>query len=408
VFPDRAADRGPRLWLFPKAVILNTVPDKLPHSDSTCFREEIHPMIHIRKVSVLVLVLGMGSAVGAELPEVAKPGAQGYIKGELIYPLDDKPTPQCHASTIVETPAGMVAAWFGGQHEKNPDVGIWVARLVNEDWTKPVEVANGVQSPEKRHPCWNPVLFQPKTGPLMLFYKVGPSPSEWWGMLMTSDDNGQTWSKPKKMGTDARLGDGNPNLLGPVKNKPIQLPDGSIVCPSSSEHKGWRVHFEITKDGGKTWEVIGPIHDASKFNAIQPSILTYADGKMQILCRTQESVLGQSWSADGGKTWSEVTATELPNPNSGTDAVTLADGRQLLVYNHTTRQGGFPSGRNMLNVAVSKDGKSWNPILTLEKEPKSEFSYPAVIQAADGKIHITYTYQRQSVKHVVLDPMAIP
>lgn len=364
-------------------------------------------MTQLRITAAMVFLLGIGSvgsAMGAELPRVAKPGQNGYLQGELIYPLDDKPTPQCHASTIEETPAGLVAAWFGGQHEKNPDVGIWVSRQTKGGWTKPVEVADGRQSPEKRHPCWNPVLFQPKTGPLLLFYKVGPSPSEWWGMLMRSTDNGQTWSKPRKLGTDSKLGEGNPNLLGPVKNKPIQLSDGSILCPSSSEHQGWRVHFEKTRDGGRTWEVIGPIHDASNFNAIQPSILTYPDGKMQILCRTQEGVLAQSWSSDGGSTWSEVTATELPNPNSGTDAVTLADGRQLLVYNHTTRRGDFPSGRNMLNVAVSREGKNWNPILTLERD-KGEFSYPAVIQSSDGKVHITYTYQRQSVKHVVLNPL---
>jgi predicted neuraminidase len=118
-------------------------------------------------------------------------------------------------------------------------------------------------------------------------------------------------------------------------------------------------------------------------------------------------VIAESWSSDGGSTWSEVAGTKLPNPNSGTDAVTLADGRQLLVYNHTTRQGDFPSGRNMLNVAISKDGKDWKPVLTLERE-RGEFSYPAVIQTSDGKVQITYTYQRQSVKHVVLDPKAIP
>ena len=95
--------------------------------------------------------------------------------------------------------------------------------------------------------------------------------------------------------------------------------------------------------------------------------------------------------------------TALPNPNAGTDAVTLRDGRQLLVYNHTTRRGQFPSGRNMLNVAVSTDGAQWTTILTLEKQ-QGEYSYPAVIQAADGHVHITYTYQRQSIKHVVLDP----
>jgi predicted neuraminidase len=332
-------------------------------------------------------------------------GESGYLQGELIYALEGRPTPQCHASTIVETSRGLVAAWFGGQHEKNPDVGIWVARHDGKAWTKPVEVANGVQSPEKRYPCWNPVLFQPAEGPLLLFYKVGPSPSTWWGMVMTSDDHGQTWSAPRKLGEDAKLGDKNPNLLGPVKNKPIQLKDGTILCPSSSEHQNWRVHFERSRDNGTTWEVIGPIHDGKEFGAIQPSILIHGDGKLQILCRSQQAVIAQSWSEDNGATWSKMTATELPNPNSGTDAVTLADGRHLLVYNHTGRAG-LPTGRSMLNVAISSDGKSWKPVVTLERQT-GEYSYPAVIQTKDGKVHITYTYKRQSVKHVTLDPSQI-
>lgn len=337
------------------------------------------------------------------LPEVAGPSTAGYVSGELIYPLDNKPTPQCHASTIVETPAGPVAAWFGGRHEKNPDVGIWVARHRNGQWTQPVEVADGVQSSEQRYPCWNPVLFNPQNGPLMLFYKVGPSPRQWWGMLKTSIDNGKSWSASRRLGENPKIG----HLIGPVKNKPVQLADGSILCPSSTEHDGWRVHFELTPDLGKSWKVIGPIHDGEQFSAIQPSILTYPDGKMQVLCRSRQQVITQSWSADGGETWSKMTATQLPNPNAGTDAVTLRDGRQLLVYNHTTRGGPFPSGRNMLNVAVSRDGREWNTVLTLEKQ-KGEYSYPAVIQTDDGKVHITYTYRRQSVKHVVLDPERIP
>ncbi len=351
-------------------------------------------------MTTLICVLAfVRVGVCGDVPEVAQPGVAGYVSGELIYPLDDKLTPECHASTIVQTSRGLVAAWFGGKHERSPDVGIWVARHVDGKWTRPTEVVNGVQSPDLRHPCWNPVLFQPKEGPLLLFYKVGPSPSTWWGMLMTSSDAGQNWSTPHRLGENEKVG----HLLGPVKNKPIQLSDGSILCPSSSEQKGWRVHFERTTDLGKTWEVIGPINVGKEFSAIQPSILTYDGGKMQVLCRSRQGMIVQSWSTDGGKTWSKMTATTLPNPNAGTDAVTLRDGRQLLVYNHTVRRGEFPSGRNMLNVAISSDGKDWKTVLTLEKQP-GEYSYPAVIQAADGKVHITYTYRRQSVKHVVLDP----
>jgi predicted neuraminidase len=124
---------------------------------------------------------------------------------------------------------------------------------------------------------------------------------------------------------------------------------------------------------------------------------------MQILCRTKQGIIAQSWSSDNGRTWDEMAPTWLPNPNSGIDAVTLEDGRQLLVYNHTLRSGDFPAVRNMLNVAVSYNGTDWMVILTLERQ-KDEFSYPAVIQASDGLVHITYTYMRRTIKHVVIDP----
>jgi predicted neuraminidase len=341
----------------------------------------------------------------SSLPELSVPGENGYLKGELIFSLVNRPSPECHASTLVETSSGIVAAWFGGSHEKNKDVGIWISHLVEGQWSLPVEVVNGIQDETLRYPCWNPVLFQAAEGPLMLFYKVGPSPREWWGELMTSTDQGHSWSAPRKLG-ESRLG----HLIGPVKNKPVQLEDGSILCPSSAEkiidgETFWQVHFELSTDLGKSWEVIGPINDGIEFDAIQPSILTYENGDMQILCRTIQNVISESWSEDGGKTWSPMKATGLPNPSAGTDALTLKDGRQLLVYNHS-RRGRTSPGRKILNVAISRDGKAWKPVLTLENQ-KGEYSYPAVIQSSDGLVHITYTYDRKSVKYVVIDPQQL-
>ena len=337
----------------------------------------------------------------AELPPKAQPGQGALLSAAFIYPLENRPTPQCHASTIVETKTGLVAAWFAGTREKHNDVGIRLSRLVDARWTASVEVATGTEGEDKDYPCWNPVLFQPKTGPLMLFYKVGPTPSTWWGVLLTSKDGGKTWGNRRKLGKGP-LG----HLLGPVKNKPVQLADGAILCPSSTEHDGWRVHFEITRDLGKTWQVVGPINDGKKFGAIQPSVLVHKNGDLQVMCRSRQRVVTTSRSKDGGRTWSPMAASPLPNPNAGTDAVTLTDGRQLIVYNHTVRGGKFPSSRNMLNVAVSADGKSWKPVLTLERAP-GEYSYPAVIQTRDGKVHITYTWQRKTVKHAVLDSVKL-
>lgn len=341
------------------------------------------------------------------IPPLSKPGDGAYVTGELIYGLDDKPTQECHSSSIIETPSGILVTFFAGTHEKNPDVGIRISRLIDGKWSNPEEVANGIENDTLRYPTWNPVLFQPKNGPLLLFYKVGPDPNSWWGMLKRSYDDGKTWSKRERLGDNEKIG----HLLGPIKNKPIQLENGTIISPSSTEREDkngelkWMVHFELSKDNGKTWEVVGPINDGDEFDAIQPSILRYPDGKLQVLCRTRQDIIAESWSADNGQTWSKMSPTNLPNPNSGIDAVTLADGRQLLIYNHTTKKGKEPNNRNLLNMAISKDGENWKPVLTLESKPvKSGYSYPAIIQTSDGLVHTTYTYMRESIKHVVIDP----
>ncbi len=318
---------------------------------------------------------------------VAAANQPGLLKSEFIY--ETAPFPQCHASTLAEGRNGLVAAWFGGQREKSPDVGIWVSRLEAGGWTPPVEVANGIQHAARRHPCWNPVLFQPRIGPLLLFYKVGPSPDTWWGMLTRSEDGGRTWSEPRRLPED---------IVGPVKNKPVELPGGELLCPSSTEHNGWRAHFEFTSDLGRTWSIAGPVNDGRQIGAIQPSILVHKDGRLQALGRTTKGRVFEIWSPDGGKNWGPMTLTSLPNPNAGTDALTLRDGRHLLVYNHTAK------GRSPLNVAISSDGREWRPVLVLEDEPRMEFSYPAAIQSADGLVHFSYTWKRQRIRHVVADP----
>ena len=332
------------------------------------------------------------------LSQTTQPSHSAVMLSEFIY--ESAPYPQCHASTIVETaPAQIVAAWFGGTHERNPDVGIWVSRHENGKWTEGVEVANGVQQDgSPRLPTWNPVLFQPPGQPLHLFYKVGPSPSTWWGMVKTSPDGGKTWSEAR------RLPEG---VLGPIKNKPVVLSDGAWLSPSSTEGKdGWQVQMEVSRDSGKTWEIVGPVAKGIGFEAIQPSVLFHKDGQLQALCRSKQGVVAQTWSKDNGKTWSPLTAAALPNPNSGTDAVTLADGRQLIVYNHSGHRPHEPKGnRYPLDVAISSDGLAWEQVVTLETQPnKAGYAYPAVIQASDGKIHITYTWDRQRIRHVVLDP----
>lgn len=348
------------------------------------------------------------------------------VESHFLY--ESAPFPQAHSASIAETPKGdLVATYFGGTRERNPDVCIWVSRKPkgSTEWTAPVKVADGVISATERKACWNPVLFQipEKKGELLLFYKVGKSVGDWKAYLLRSKDGGKTWSKPEAMPE---------GFLGPSKNKPEYV-NGRIICPSSTEGNGWKIHFEISDDKGKTWRKVGPVEaelsvptqlrkpgvkaeddmeageaikgeGAKPIYCIQPAILRHKDGRLQVVCRTRNAKIATSWSSDNGETWSKVTLLDIESNNSGIDAVTLADGRHVMAYNNFETIPGTPKGaRTPLSIAVSSDGIVWKHVVTLEDSPVSQYSYPAIIQASDGKIHVVYTWRRQRIKHDVID-----
>lgn len=342
----------------------------------------------------LAAVLGLGTERPIFAQDASKnpaPGAQNpaaIVLSELVAARP--PTAFSHGSTIIQVGDTLICAWMGGEKDRATDVSILVSMNSGAGWSEPAELANGVHDRDRiRYPVWNPVFFQPRKGSLLLFYKEGPSPEKWWGMMKTSDDGGRSWTRAKKLPH---------GVYGPIRNKPVQLSNGTILCGSSVENNGWLVHVETVDPDLKWWDYSKPLNSSMEWGAIQPAIIPWDENTIEMLCRTKQGKVTQVWSYDKGKTWSQMRATELPNPNSAIDAVKLDDGTAVLVYNHSE------TNRGILNIATSKDGRRWQAAYVLENDPESEYSYPSVIQTADHLLHITYTAKKAAIKHVVVDP----
>lgn len=356
----------------------------------------------LQLLRMLVVQLGIGGAV-------LSAGAQ---QGEDIF--SHAPFAACHASTVVELKNGdVMSAWFGGTAEGNPDVAIWGAKRVNGQWSTPVELVR-----EAGTPSWNPVLFHTKDGRLWLYYKYGPSPSTWTGGRRYSDDEGATWSPVEHLPA---------GIYGPIRAKPLVMADGTIVSGTSVEtYRSWAVWIERSTNDGDTWKKIGPItvpidrhsqgaqreipaQDPAPLSwdrtvgLIQPSVVSLGSKRLRLYARSTLNVgkICVADSSDDGLSWTQAHPIDVPNPNSGIDAVTLRDGRTVLVYNNTS------TGRTPLNLAVSGDGEHFTMFQTLENQP-GEYSYPAMIQAQNGDLLITYTWNRKTIRYVRVRLSSIP
>lgn len=301
---------------------------------------------------------------------------------------DDRPFAQCHASTIVETGDGsLLCAWFGGTKESDPDVAIWMSRFSGGAWSKPAAAAKVRQEAH-----WNPTLFRDPVHGLFLFFKVGVDVPQWQTYWMKSMDDGATWSTP------AELVPGDVGGRGPVRSKPIILSTGEWMAPSSTEAGGWKPFVDFSNDGGATWRRSQDFSIDKAVvrgdGAIQPTLWESAPGKLHALMRTAAGFVARSDSEDGGKTWSPLYKTALPNNNSGIDVLKLDDGRLLLIYNPVGKNWG---SRTPLTLAASGDnGETWQMIAHVETE-LGEYSYPAIVKTSKG-VAISYTWRRQRVR----------
>ncbi len=337
---------------------------------------------------------------------------QSTPANEFIF--TSAPFDSCHASTIVElTDGDLLAAWFGGSAEGNPDVAIWGARRTAAGWSEPREL---VREPDI--PSYNPVLFYTADRLLWLYYKFGTHPTSWTAGRLWSDDDGQTWSEVEHLPA---------GLYGPVRTKPLVLADGTIVSGTSVEsYRSWACWIERSTDQGATWTKSGPITVPARLGRadaaghappavpgssewsrtdgiIQPSIVWLGGNHLRLYARStaRTGKICIADSSDGGVTWTQARPIDLPNPNSGIDALALRDGRVVLIYNHTD------SGRSPLNLAVSRDGEDFRMFRVLEDEP-GEYSYPAIIQGREGELHITYTWNRTRIRYRRIPLSEIP
>ncbi len=303
-----------------------------------------------------------------------------------------------HCSTIAEAPNGdLLCLWYGGSYESADDQVLFLSRRApgERQWSPPqVLIENSRQPPgnglifvDGRKRVWVVWCRMESTQPI----RRGGGWDRCRLMYRVSNDNGHTWTDDKPMLADDELVRKDSLWFVP-RNPPVTMKNGTTVLglEATMGDKDGSV-FLMTNDHGNSWRRGGFTTGGS-----QPTLAERSDGSLLALMRRAPQIT-QIVSTDAGQTWSEPEKTRLANPNAGITMTKLANGHFVIVFNNSWLY------RTPLSIARSIDeGKTWEEPLALESNP-GEYSYPCVIQTADGKIHVSYTFRRYSIKHVELN-----
>jgi predicted neuraminidase/peroxiredoxin len=289
-----------------------------------------------------------------------------------------------HCSTIAEAPNGdLLCVWFGASYECADDQVLFIARRKNGErgWNPPEVLTRG----EFLHPPGNAVVFRMSPARMMVFWdridESRPVRCGRWGrgqlMYRYSDDNGYAWTDDMEL----KMG------VGGIRNAPITLQTGELMVPMS----GGKPCFLVTRDQGSTWEVSGAIDTGG-----QPTVIQRSDGSLLCYMRNKPNIL-QAESRDLGKTWTSPQPSAFRCPGAAIAMCRLRNGHLVLVFNDSSTE------RTPLSIVLSVDeGATWTKPVSLEANP-GEYAYPCVIETSDGRIHVTYTFLRQTIKHVELN-----
>lgn len=303
-----------------------------------------------------------------------------------------------HAAALVELPNGRVAAaWFAGSREGAADVAIWFSVLDPNGWRKPAPIANrestagGTFAHVRK--VGNPVLHAEGSWLHLWYVTVGIG--GWAGSAIAhsvSTDGGLSWSKPTKLQTSPFL-----NISTLVRTAPLPLADGGLGLPV--------YHEFIAKHGewlrlSPTGQLLDKVRMPHPRKTLQPAVVALDAQRALAVLRDAGPGRGNTQAAttaDGGQTWQAQDALPMGNPNSSVALLRLKSGRLLLA-------GNPPRGRGAMLLWLSADeGKTWQPSRTIEASDANgaEFSYPALLLGRDGRIHLAYTWMRESIKHAV-------
>jgi predicted neuraminidase len=315
-----------------------------------------------------------------------------------------------HAANLLVLPNGdLLLTYYAGIYERGADESIVLSRLAkgSSKWTEPVVVSH--------HADWanqNPLLFLAPDKSVWLFHTTQRGGHDQQHDIvygLKSTDQGHTWSEPITVFPQEGLYTRQPVVV--LQNKwlfPVyHSAGGSITSNAQKDHS----YVEVSSDSGATWKECD-IPGSGGY--VQMNIVSISRDHLIAFYRSRfADWIYKSESSDGCN-WSAPEATTLPNNNASIQAVALKNGHLAMIFNNTQAElkpeHADTASRRILSLALSEDGgKTWpwirdveNPLITEPILPleDAEYSYPSIVQSADGMIHVAYTFRRETIKYM--------